>query len=883
MADVPTPAAPALSAVPAAAPRAAWRPPGLLRLAARQAWRDLRGGELSLLLVAVALAVAALSAVGFFADRLQAGLARDAQALLGGDAVLVADQPPPPVLAERARALGLRTSGSLSFPSMARAPDARGGASRLVAVRAVDAAYPLRGMLQTASAPEAPARQRAEGPPPGAVWVEAALLDALQLQVGDRLELGDASLRIDAVLLAEPDRGGGFLSFAPRVLLPLDALEATGLLQPGSRVSHRLAVAAPPGGARAAVERFLDESRLRIAREGWRGLHLQTLAEGRPEMAQTLDRAATFLRLVALLAALLSAVAVAVAARNYADRHLDESAMLRVLGQSQRRIAGAYALGFGLAGLLASLIGLGLGLAVQQGFVSLLGGLLGTELPPPGGAPAALGLGVGMSLLLGFGLPPVLQLARVPALRVIRRELGRPRALSLLTALAGLAGFAAMLWSTAASPVLGAIVVGGFALALLLFAATAGLLMRALRRLVPDGGAARRLPRALRLATRQLAARPWQGMVQVAALSVGLLALVLLVLLRTDLIASWREATPADAPDRFVINIQPDQTEAFRARLAEEGVTRYDWSPMIRGRLVALNGQPLRPEAFQGERAQRLVEREFNLSHAARPPAHNRVVAGRWEAADSADPAAPVPLSVETGLARELGLKLGDRLRFDIAGQPQEGVIRSLREVDWASMRLNFYVMFERAEMPELPRTWVAAFRAPPRAAQAAGPGFDSRLSQAFPNLTVVDLGAAVAQVQGVLDPVVRAVELLFAFTLLAGLLVLFAALRASRAQRLHEAAVMRALGASRRLMAQVLAAELLGLGALAGLLASAAAMGLGAVLAQQAFAFRWTAPLWVPLAGAAAGALLAWGAGRWGLRGLLARPVVDTLRRSAP
>ncbi len=875
----------------APSPSPSFRPPSLLRLAWRQGWRDLRGGELSLLLIAVALAVAALSAVGFFAERLQSGLSRDAQALLGGDAVLVADQPLPPVLAERARALGLKTSASVGFPSMARAPEARGGASRLVAVKAVDAAYPLRGALQLADGPEADAartRSLRAAPPRGAVWVDAALLDALQLQVGDRLGLGDADLRIDAVLRIEPDRGAGFLSFAPRVMLHLDDLAATGLVQPASRVSHRLAVALPAGGEAAAVTRYLDETRLRISQEGWRGLQLESLEAGRPEMAQTLDRAASFLRLVALLAALLAAVAVAIAARHYADRHLDESAMLRVLGQSQRRIAGAYALGFGVAGLAASAVGLLIGLAVHQVFVWLLGSLVGAELPPPGPAPALLGLGVGMSLLLGFGLPPVLQLAQVPALRVIRRELGRPRAVSLLTALAGLAGFGAMLWATAATPRLGAIVVGGFAMALLLFAAAGGGVMALLRQAVPAGGAALRLPRPLRLATRQLAARPVQGMVQVAALSVGLLALVLLVLLRTDLIASWREATPPDAPNRFVINIQPDQTEAFRAHLAEAGVARYDWYPMIRGRLSAINGQPVRAGQFATERANRLVEREFNLSHAAEAPAHNRLVAGRWDAAaaqqaGAAAADAPQALSVEEGLAQELGLKLGDRLRFDIAGQAQEGVIRNLRQVDWASMRVNFFVMFERAAMPELPVTWIAAFQAPPRPPGQAGPGFDSRLSQAFPNVTVVDLSATLAQVQRVLDQVVRAVEFLFAFTLAAGLLVLLAAIRASREQRLHEAAVMRALGAGRKLMAQVLRVELLGLGALAGALASVVAMGLGAALARYAFEFRWTAPLWVPLAGAAAGALLALLAGSWGLRGLLARPVVETLRRSSP
>ena len=838
------------------------RPPNSLQLAWCQAARDFRAGELRLLALAVLLAVAALTAVGFFADRLERGLARDARALLGGDAVIASDQPAPAELVARARELGLSTATSLSFPSMGRAPDELGGAARLVAVKAVSAGYPLRGALQLRAAPDAPVREVAGAPPHGEAWADPALLDALQLRVGDDLLLGDSAFKITQLIAVEPDRGAGFMAFAPRVLVNEADLAETGLVQPASRISYRLALAAPPGGERRLAD-YVAWADARIKSVPLRGVRLESLDSGRPEMRQTLDRAGKFLNLVALLAALLAAVATGIAARDFAQRHLDDCAMQRVLGLPQGRIARAYALEFAGVGLAASIGGVLVGLLVHLGFVWLLAGLVGAQLPPPGPMPALFGLGVGMTLLLGFGLPPVLQLARVPPLRVMRRDVGEPRAASLGVLAAGVAGFVALLLAVSADPKLGLIAVGGFAAAAALFALLSWLAVVLLKRAVPEA----RAPRWLILATRQIAARPAFAVLQVSALALGLLALVLLVLLRTDLIDSWRRATPADAPDRFVINIQPDQTDAFRALLQHDGVERYDWYPMIRGRLVAVNGEPANGDGLSDDRAKRLLEREFNLSHSATLPAHNLLAGGRWQP-DEAD-----GISVEEGLAQTLGLKLGDRLRFDIAGQPREGRITSLRKVDWASMRVNFFVLFPVADMPGLPVTYIAAFRAPPVK------GFDNALSRQFPNVTNVDVSASLGQVQRVLDQVVRAVEFLFGFTLATGLVVLFAAVTATREARAREYGLMRALGASASLLAKVQRTELLGVGALAGLLASLAALAVGWALARWAFEFDWQAPAWVPLAGMAAGALLALAAGWWGLRGVLERPVVQTLR----
>jgi len=839
--------------------------PSLWSLARTQTLRDLRAGELRLLILAVLLAVGALSAVGFFADRLNAGLARDARQLLGGDAIVASDQPAPERFAAKARVLGLKTATNATFPSMGRAPDDKGGAARLVAVKAVSEAYPLRGQLTLKDGPQAPERAVRSAPRPGTVWADAAVLDSLGLQIGDALLLGDASLKIAQIIALEPDRGAGFVSFAPRVMLNEADLPATGLVQPASRVTYRLAVAASPGQDARATE-FVRWAEAEIKGGNLRGMRVESLESGRPEMRQTLDRAHKFLNLVALLSALLAAVAVGIGARDFANRHLDDCAVLRVLGAPQRTIALAHLIEFGSVGLGASLVGVALGFAVHYVFVWLLSGLVDTALPPASVWPALFGAGVGFTLLLGFGLPPVLQLARVPPLRVIRRDVGSPKAASLGVLAAGGLGFAALLVAASSDLKLGLIAVGGFAAAMLAFALLSWIAVLVLKRAVPEA----RAPRWLVLATRQIAARPAFAVLQVSALSVGLLALVLLVLLRTDLIDSWRQATPPDAPNRFVINLQPDQGEAFQQALKQAGVARYDWYPMIRGRLVEVNGRPVGPDTYPEDRAKRLIDREFNLSNAAQLPSHNQVVGGRWvsEEADG--------LSVEEGIAQTLNLKLGDRLRFDVGGQMQEGRITSLRKVDWGSMRVNFFVMFPRSQMPELPVSYISAFRAP-----AGQPGFDNRLSRDFPNITSIDVSASIGQVQHVLDQVIRAVEFLFGFTLAAGLVVLFAAVVATREARAREFAIMRAMGASARLLQQVQRAELLGVGALAGFLASIAAVIVGWALAKYAFDFKWSAQPWVPLAGAAAGALLALMAGYWALSGVLRRPVVQTLRQA--
>ncbi len=825
----------------------------------RMTRRDWRAGELRFLLLALVIAVAALSAVGFFADRMNRALERDAAQLLGADLVVRSDRPLEPAWRARAEREGLRLADTVSFPSMASTGSGDQEDTRLVAVKAVSASYPLRGELKL----ERDGRQYpARGAPvSGTVWVDPAFLSARNAAPGDRVQLGERSFRIDAAIALEQDRGAGFMNFAPRVMMSLDDLAATGLVRAGSRVSYRLQLAGAPG----AVKRFGDWLAVQLKDGAVRGVQMESLDAGRPEMRTTLERARQFLSLVGLLTAMLAALAIALAARRFMQRHVDAVAMLRCLGMPQSQVTQLYALEFLLVGLAGGLIGAFAGFGAHFLLLQWLGPLVAIALPAPGALPLLQGVATGLLLLVGFALPPVLQLRNVPHNQVIRREQAPPQPFTLAGYLIALAAFVTLLVWQAGDLKLGLLTSAGFAAALVVSVLVAWGVLRALRWL--------RAPLhwpAWRFAQDSLRRRPAASALQIVALALGLMALLLLTIVRDDLLAAWRQSAPPDAPNHFVINIQPEQRAPLAGLLAASGVADAPLYPMIRGRLVQVDDRSIGPDSYREERAQRLVEREFNLSAVADLPSHNSVVEGRWFGARPAGGEA----SVEQGLAQTLGLKLGDMLRFDVAGVPVDVRITSLRKLDWGSMRVNFFVILDPAIAAGLPTTWITAFHLP--AGQSA---LVNRLVREYPNLTVVDVGAMVAQVQQVIDQVVSAVEFLFLFTLAAGVLVLAAALLVSRQERAHEAALLRALGATRTQLARAQWAECMLVGACAGVLAATGASLVGWVLARQVFDFAWAFSPLAWLAGPALGIVCALAGGWFGLNSVLSRPPILTLR----
>ena len=829
---------------------------GLLGQALRMLRRDWRSGELRLLALALLIAVTAISGVGFFVDRLRQGLQGEAARYLGGDAVVDSDRPMAAQWDQQARQGGLRTARTLAFPSMAMAP-ADAGASALVAVKAVSPEYPLRGALQIHD--EGRLRTMDGGPAPGSVWVDRGLLDALNVRTGDMLVLGNARLRIGAVLAAEPDRATQIMGFAPRVLLAEADLAATGLLQPASRVNYRWMVA----GAPDAVAALVRELKPRLER----GQHLETLDDGRPDMQHTLGRADHFLGLVALLTALIAAVAINSAARRFAARRLDTCALLRSLGLPQNRIAGLFAVELLIVGALASLAGVLAGYGVHGVLLRTLATLLPESLPPAGVLPALQAMLFGLVLLLGFGLPPLEQLRRVAPLRVLRRDVGAPAPGTLLAYGAGSGAFVLLLVWVAGDPRLGAIVGAGFAACIGAFALAAYGLLRALHGLRARIAG---LPLQWRFALAAVQRRRGASVAQLVALSLGLMALLLLAIVRTDLFAQWRGQAPATAPNRFIINIQPEQGAAVRERLRQAGIAQAALEPMIRGRLVEIDGRRIGPQDYTDERTRALVDREFNLSYRDDAPAHNRIVQGAWFAAGASE------LSIEEGLAQRLHITLGQRLRFDVAGQLIEARVSSIRKVDWDSLRVNFFVIMEPALLRDAPQSLITSFYLP--VAQTA---LIPELVRSFPNLTVIDIDQVLGQLRATLEQVVAAAQFLFAFALAAGVLVLYAALAASQDERLREAALLRALGASSAQLAGAQRAEMLLVGVLAGTLAAAGAAGIAAALARFVFDFTFVPHAWVLLAGVICGVAASW-LGSWaGMRRVLTAAPMRSLREA--
>ena len=869
-------AAPAGIAAPAVNP---------FRLSAILLRRDWRAGELRLLLVALAVAVAAISTVGFFIDRLGNALSSQATQLLGGDVVVSSDHPIPPDWIEEATRRGLAIAQTVGFPSMALAvsdqPPAGSPAlgqpetlplNQLASIKAVSSEYPLRGGLTvtrevTSETPAAAAGLHpaatdelvARAPAPGTVWVDRALLQALGLSQGQQLQLGEKTFRIARVILVEPDRGTSFINFAPRAMLAIEDLPSTRLVQPGSRVTYRLLGAGEPGAV-AGFEAWV-KARLRA------GQRMETLEAGRPELRMTLDRSQQFLALVSLLSALIAAVAIGLAARRFAERHLDGFAVLKALGAAQRLLVWSLLLEMLWLALAGAAAGALTGWAAHWALTGLAAAMIDIPLPPPSWWPALQAAAAGIVLILGFAAVPVLRLAGVPPLRVLRRELGPPAASAWLALACAVAAFALLLFWYAGDRKIALYAMGGFLGGAIFFALVAlgGVkLLAPLRNWVGTGpGTA-----TLRVALTSWSRRQGSSVVQTAALAVGLMALMLLTVTRNDLLDSWRSASPADAPNRFVLNVQPDQRDAFQDMVREAGIAGVELYPMIRGRLIAVNDAPVAPGSYQEERARRLVNREFNLSYADRMPGHNQLDSGRWLAPGAAE------VSAEQGVMDTLGLKIDDRLRFDIAGETVDLTVVGTRKLAWDSLKVNFFMIASPAALEDRPRSFITSFHLP-----AAKSDLGRILVERFPNVTVVDTTAILRQVQTMVDQVVRAVQFLFLFALAAGVVVLYAALASSRDERIREAGLMRALGASRSQLMSLQVLELALSGLLAGTLAALGAILIGWVLASQVFQFPYRPGWWLLPAGAVIGGVFSAAAGWWSLRSVVRTPPMAILR----
>lgn len=815
--------------------------------------RDWRAGELRVLAVALVIAVASITSVGFFTDRVRLAMGEQAAELLAADLVVSSTRALPAEWEAHARRLGVTTARYANFPSVILVNDF----PQLVDVKAVTDAYPLRGPLRVADVPYGPERAADGIPRPGTVWLDARALGALGLDTGAVIQLGARRFTIAQVLAYEPDRGGDLIAFAPRLLMNHADLDATRLLGPGSRVSHRLLLAGGPE-ALAALRAWLEA---RLA-EGERVLDVR---DARPELRVALERAEKFLGLAALVSVVLAGVAVATGARRYSARHLDGAAVMRCLGAAQAFITRLHLLKMLWLGVLASLVGCVIGFGAQEVLAQLHAGLFTTRLPAPSFKPVWIGIATGLILLIGFAAPALMRLKTVPPARVLRRDLGALPASALTVYGTALAAVTALLLWQAADVKLTAYVLGGAAGTLLLLALTAFGLVRLLNLLRGRVGI------AWRYGLANIARRARASVAQILAFGLGIMVLLLLSIVRNDLLASWQDQLPDDAPNQFLLNVQPQQVPPMRAFFDSHGLKSAQLFPMIRARLTAVNGRAVAAADYADDRAKRLVEREFNMSWAADMQDDNRLVAGRWWA--PGDRGRPL-VSLEKGLAETLGLKLGDELRWRIADRELTLTVASLRSVEWDSFRANFFVVAPPGVLEDYPATFMTSFHLASGERERLG-----QLVRAFPNVTVIDVDAIMSKVRIIMDRVNLSVQYVFLFTLLAGLTVLYSAIQATQDERLYESALLRTLGASRAHVLKGLAAEFGALGLLSGTLAAFAASLAGLVLARQVFQLDYLVNPWLWVAGLVGGAL---GVGLFGILGarfVLNRPPLVTLR----
>lgn len=831
----------------------------VLAFAGRALWREARSGDLLTLAAALVIAVAVMTAVGTLINRVTLAVSNNAAQIIGGDFGYSARQPIPDAIATLARARGLTASRVIGFPTVLFVDER----SQLADIKAVDDAYPLRGELHAGSAASGADAGPSPPPPPGEAYADARLLDLLGIQTGARVAFGDGSLVVSKRLYSEPDSGGDLFQLAPRLLVNIADVERMGLLGPGSRATYRLMLAGSPAQV-AALRKAVRRAKLDV------GLRPLSVENTQQTVRSAFTRAQRFLALAALLSVLLAGVAAALAASRFASARIDQVAILRYLGAPQSRVLAALALQLLLLAIPASLLGVAIGLLVQQGLVDVLGSLIPGRLPLPNAEPALTGVAVGLLLLVGFALPPLLRLRSVPPMRVLNRSFAPVAAGSAAITGIGIAAAALLVVLASNDLRLAGLVLGGLAVLAALTAVFGLWLLKLIQRTQARWRGAWRLGLAGLLRRRGLSVAQWVG------LSLSLCALLLLAAIGPALLDQWQERLAPDTPNWFLLNIQPEQAPAIADALRAVGVREPDLQPLATGRLLAINGQPPRRDRWQndGERQQRVpedeVDRPLNLTWRHDFPPANRLLAGSFWAADSTAAEA----SIEQGWAERFGVEIGDTLRLRIADREFEVRVSNLRKADWDSFRVNFFVLLNAGAFADLPHNLVSSFYLAPTEAHRL-----AAITRTWPNISLLDVDAILGRVREVIAHISQAVQWVLGFSLLAGIVVLFAALQATSGERRFESAVLRTLGARRAQLRSAVLIEFALLGGVAAILALAATAALGHLLAQRMFSMPLALPWPTLLFGAGLGVMLAMLAGWAGTRRILSTPPALALR----
>jgi putative ABC transport system permease protein len=824
------------------------------RLVRRLAMRDLRAGEMGLLLVALLVAVGTVTSISLFVDRLHQALLSESANFLAADRQISSSQEIPEAFRLAARERNLEVSETLVFPSMVFAGDT----NQLVSVKAVDGAYPLRGELIISDVPFERGYPTEAVPPAGEVWLDSRLFPALGVALGESIEVGLAKLTISRVLVAEPDRGGSFFDLGPRLLMNIADVSATKVVQPGSRLSYRLLL----GGSDEVL------SDLKSALELEPNYRWVDIRQSSPRIGSALDRAESFLLLGGLLGVLLAGVAVALSAHRYAARHYDHVGVLKTLGATPRQILLGFLSILLLVGGCAIVLGLVTGGLLHLIIVELLASLIRIDLPAPGARPFLLGAATGLICAVSFAMPAFIHLKDVSPMRVIRRDLGVAPASQVMSYGAAIVGSLFLLVWYTKSVFLTFWTLVGVGSVILVFGVLAYLLLKGSRVV---GMQARS---GWRLALSGLQRRRKENTAQILIFGLAIMLLMVLVLIRTALISEWRSQMPEQAANHFVMNISSEEVDDVQQLIDTNATTGDFLYPMIRGRITGVNGITAREWRDQNRNAEYgyspRISDERNLTFTSRLPDNNDIVAGQWWGDESVDAA----VSLEDDYARERNLGIGDILDFDIGGQKVAATVTSIRGVEWESMAPNFFVILSPGSLEGFPATYMTSFFL-----ERSEKRFLNTLLSAHPTITVIEIDALIEQVTKIIDQVTQAVELVLGLVLASGCLVLIASIQASRDTRLGEHALVRALGGTRRLIGGSLFVEFAVLGAFAGLVAVFGAEVTVAMLQTQVFELEAEAHFWIWPVGPLVGAVIITVVGLLGSRSLVNSPPMLVLR----
>jgi putative ABC transport system permease protein len=818
--------------------------------------RDLRAGELSVLIVAILVAVTAMTAVGFFTDRVGRTIRAQAGAVLAGDLEVRSASPITDEYLEDARALGLETAEVISFPTMVLS----GESNTLALLRAVTDGYPLRGEMQTSTELFGEVVVADGIPPPGEAWAEPGLLGRMDIDVGAELTIGESSVRVTRVLEYQPGQAvGGFAQLAPGVLVNLSDLDAFKVVRPGSRITYRQLYA----GNEDLVQALRADLKGRVDS----AVNVRGLEDAGEQINAAIDRAQRFLTLASLVTVILAAVATAMAARRYALRHLDNVALMKSMGATQSFIQWSMVTQLLLIIASTAVVGSLFGYFGQKVLVALGSGIVKVELPPANPAAGSLGLLTAATITLGFALPHLWQLNTTSPMRVLRHDLPPPRLSVGLTY--GIAVFAllAMVFAIVRDLRLLVLIAGGLAAVAALAMASGWLLVRSFGQFRGAAGV------AWRYGLANISRRGAESIVQIVAFALSLMVLLLLTLVRTDLLDEWAQSLPEDLPNYFLINIEPEEWPGVQQYFSDELGAEPQFLPFIRGRVTSVNGQPIDEVEFPDPRGQRFARQESNFTWAEELPETNTLRAGRWwgEQGDEV-----LEISLEVDVARNLGVGVGDTLGFNVGGEEFEAPVSSIRFIEWDSFAPNFYVMLSPGLADTLPQTYIASVYVPPEKRRALN-GFVRQ----FPGVTLLDLDVILGQVRMIIDRASMAVQYVFLFTLLAGVTVLLAAIQITRDERRFESAILHTLGADRRTILRGVAVEFIALGSLAGILAAIGATGVGLLLAEQVFQLDYTVSPWLWFAGWFAGAAIVGLTGTFATRKAVTEPPVAVLREA--